>query len=670
MKISVIIVTFNNQRTIKDCLSSVLHLSGHLEIIVVDNSSADQTVEIIKSFGQKVKLIEPGTNLGFAKANNLGAKNAHGDYFIFLNPDTRIFKKGDLEKLAEVLQENPDYGLVGPKLIYPDGKIQAKARNLPTVKRAFEEYVLGRKGAYDFYQPRSSSLTEVESLTGACMVINKELFQMVGDFNEKYFMYFEDLALCQTIRKKGFKIGYDPEVVVEHAEGVSGASVKTHDFLHTSAKKYHGYPNYWLIQGIIVLANLTLARKKVVLTVVLILLAASIFRISQLDLIEFKKDEATTVYQTVQFYDKPYLMERGLISGLGVYNFPFFNYLIIILAVVSADPLYLSAAVALLNVFLVALFYLVVRKFYNSLTAVLAALLLAFSPWAVVFSRKIWAQDLILLFLIPLIGLLHSLILRKNTKTVLPIFILLTLLSQLHGSGIFFAAVTILILLFMGVPIKISKALLGIAIGLIPALPYLVFQLNASPFCPDCQALMKYQQSLRSYDLYNFVRPYQSVFAMGFHFVLGNDYPDFASRFPLINSLKYIYILAIFIPLSGIYYILIKKRELLFLLLYLLIIPFLYFLTKTEGYMHYFMTLLPIMILVFAISFNFLYTISSNRLIKGTVVTVFLSLIFANVIFLFSFYQYLGIKENISGDYGPIYRISKNNWHYQKDLIP
>src|SRR3990167_8440726 len=205
--------------------------------------------------------------------------------------------------------------------------------------------------------------------------------------------------------------------------------------------------------------------KNPIVWVVIFFLLSSIFRLSNLDLIEFKSDEATTVYQTVQFLDPPYLIQRGLISGTGVYNSPLFNYLIIPLSLWSRDPQVLSGVIALINSLSVAAFFLLVKRYYGQLTAIFASLLLVFSPWGVIFSRKIWAQDLISLFLIPFFWLSHELILRKNTKVVLPLFALLVLLIQLHGSGLFLFTVTILILLILRIRVSFKSVILGILIG-------------------------------------------------------------------------------------------------------------------------------------------------------------------------------------------------------------
>ncbi|KKS65026.1 hypothetical protein A3A14_00875 [Candidatus Daviesbacteria bacterium RIFCSPLOWO2_01_FULL_43_38] len=253
--ISVIIVTFNNEETIKNCLGSIFLNSPGVEVIVVDNNSNDRTVDIIKGFRDKVILLQPGENLGFSKANNLGVDRAKLDFLIFLNPDTEVLQKSGLEKLREALVDNPDFGLLGPKLVYPNNEQQKSVRNLPTIARAFKEYILGIKGSYDFYLPDCESVCEVESVVGACMITRRDIFKKAERFDEKFFLYFEDLDLCRKVRNLGFKVGFYPEVKIKHYEGASGKGQKTNKLLHQSAKRFHGVLEYYLIQIIIRIGN-------------------------------------------------------------------------------------------------------------------------------------------------------------------------------------------------------------------------------------------------------------------------------------------------------------------------------------------------------------------------------------------------------------------------------
>ena len=249
--ITVVIVTFNNEKIINRCVDSIFKHSPDSKIIVVDNNSADNTLVVLKQYGDKIKLIKSDINLGFSKANNLAAKDIETEFIVFLNPDTYLSQVGSLEKLRDTLSDNPGFGIIGPKLILSDGEVQKTARNLPTVKNAFRTFILGDKKRYDFYLPEGNNLCSVESIVGACFIIKKSVFNKINGFDERYFMYFEDLELCRKILKIGLKIGFLPTVKIIHLHGDSGKGQRTSDYLHSSAKKYHGLVDYYFIQLLI-----------------------------------------------------------------------------------------------------------------------------------------------------------------------------------------------------------------------------------------------------------------------------------------------------------------------------------------------------------------------------------------------------------------------------------
>ena len=388
---------------------------------------------------------------------------------------------------------------------------------------------------------------------------------------------------------------------------------------------------------------------------IVILFSASLFRIFFLNLIEFKADEALTLFQITNFYDHPSIIQRGIISGLGVYNFPLFTYLMIILGFFSKNPQFLSFLIALVNTFLVALFFLVVKKFFNLTTAIFSSLTLAFLPWGIIFSRKIWAQDLILLFLIPLFYLLSRVIFDKDRRFSFLIFLILTLLSQLHSSGIFLFVATLLIFATLRIKISLRGALLGIIIGAIPTIPFITFQITSVPFCPDCLAFLKYQNTPRVLDFYNFFRPLQIMGGTGFHFVLGTDYESFAKILPISKFLIQILAIQSLFLFLGALYILRIRQKYFFLLIYSVIIPTLYFVTKTKAFTHYFVILIPFLVIIYSLGFNFLFEISKRLYIKIAVIGVFGFFLATNIIFQLSFNKFLSLKQNVNGDYGPIF---------------
>jgi GT2 family glycosyltransferase len=245
MKLSVITVTYNNQTGIGEYLTSVFkNLPKDSEVIVLDNASTDKTLEELRK-EKRVKLIESKENLGYAKGNNLAVKEAEGEYLFFLNPDTVVLD-GAIEKLLSFAEGLEGWGIISPKLIEGNGRVQLSVRKLPTLWRAIKEYYLGRKGEYGEYAPESAAPVVVESVVGAAILIKDRVFKRAGRFNERYFMYFEDLDLCRKVRRLGLDVIYLPESEIVHRVGGSIHELKGR-WIINSARVYHGSIKAWLL---------------------------------------------------------------------------------------------------------------------------------------------------------------------------------------------------------------------------------------------------------------------------------------------------------------------------------------------------------------------------------------------------------------------------------------
>jgi len=391
----------------------------------------------------------------------------------------------------------------------------------------------------------------------------------------------------------------------------------------------------------------------------LIFFAAGFFRLLFFNLIEFKSDEALFFSQIVNFYNHPTVIQRGIITSLGTYSFPLFTYILIILSAIIRNPQFLTFSIALINTLTVVIFYFVVKRIFGNTTAIFGSLILAFLPWGIIFSRKIWPQDLLLILLIPLIYLLNRLILKKNQKFTFLIFLIFALAIQLHSSGIFLFVSTIIILLIFRIKLDLKSAILGIIAGSVTVIPFLIFQLKANPLCPDCEAFLKYQNSIRIRDIYNFIRPFQIMTGMGFHFILGSDYEGFTKAFPQINFLRQVFLATPLIFTLGVISIVKEKRKYLYLLFYVAIIPSLYFITKTKAFMHYFIILIPILTIIYALGFTFIFEKANKIYLKIFTLFLFGVFLLSNIIFQFSLNQFLESKQNINGDYGPIFSVTQ-----------
>jgi GT2 family glycosyltransferase len=243
-KVSVISVTYNNEETIELLLGSLKkNLDEKSEVIIVDNASDDKTLEKIKKY-KEVKVIKNKDNLGYGRANNIAASQALGEYLFFINPDAALMKTFQ-KKIIKIFESDPRIGIIAPKIISGKGE-QKSVRKLPTIMGAVKEYYFGQKNQYEDFVPLGKESIEVESIVGAAFIIPKKLFLEVGGFDEKYFMYFEDLDICRKIRLIGKRIIYFPDALVSHKIGYSKSEFKE-KWLKESARKYHGTIKYFLL---------------------------------------------------------------------------------------------------------------------------------------------------------------------------------------------------------------------------------------------------------------------------------------------------------------------------------------------------------------------------------------------------------------------------------------
>lgn len=260
-ELSIVIVSYNSEKELKDCLKSIFESGGkNFEVIVIDNNSQDSSVAVIKSFKVSI-LIENDKNLGFARAVNQGLKVAKGKYLLLLNPDTKA-TRGAVVTLLNCAKSQTGFAAIGPKLVNLDGTTQSSCFNFPSIKNAILEFWFGNKEKFGKYYPKFQKLTEVEAVVGAAMLIPKMVLSRVGFFDERFFMYFEDLDWCRRANKMGLKIYYYPKAEFLHVHGASGKEIpqKTYKWLVESSKIYYGLVKYYLITLIILFGRKFISR--------------------------------------------------------------------------------------------------------------------------------------------------------------------------------------------------------------------------------------------------------------------------------------------------------------------------------------------------------------------------------------------------------------------------
>jgi GT2 family glycosyltransferase len=214
--VSIVVPAWNNLALNRQCVRSVYAATaaGSYELIVVDNGSTDGSREFFlgEERAGRLRVVCNPANLGFARACNLGAAQARGEHLLFLNNDT-IALPGWLDAMAGLMDADPAVGIVGPKLLYDDGQIQHAGVAFDAQRRVLHIY-----RRLHAAHPAVNKQREFQAVTGACMLIRRELFERVGPFDEQYLNGIEDLDLCMRVSRDGRKIVYCPASVLYHLE--------------------------------------------------------------------------------------------------------------------------------------------------------------------------------------------------------------------------------------------------------------------------------------------------------------------------------------------------------------------------------------------------------------------------------------------------------------------
>jgi GT2 family glycosyltransferase len=225
IKVSIIIVNFNGcQHTIR-CIESIqrTHEKGYFEIVVIDNDSRDGSVEAIKAQYPKIKIIAQQQNLGFGRANNIGAMESTGEFLFFVNNDT-IFKEDLITPLSRFLKENSFCGAIGPLLLNADGTYQHTYGFFPSL---LNEWRVQRETQQRKTIPIDRAPKIVDWVSFAAVMMPRTAFERIGGFDERYFMYFEDADVCLRLKKTGWHTVYYPQCTLVHLGGASWLPVMT-----------------------------------------------------------------------------------------------------------------------------------------------------------------------------------------------------------------------------------------------------------------------------------------------------------------------------------------------------------------------------------------------------------------------------------------------------------
>jgi GT2 family glycosyltransferase len=298
--LSVVIVTHDTREVTLDCLASLAEHAAGLphETFVVDNASSDGTAEAVAGRFPDVELIARRDNGGFSVANNDALRRARGRHTLLLNSDT-IVQPGALEAMVEFLDAHPETGLVGCRLVDAEGRTDASAGGLPgfrmqiaswtgvrrlvpagVVRRALSVGPLRRLvealvGGYFVPATSGSEPREVAFLSGACVLVRREVWDQIGWMDERFFLYLEDADLCRRAADAGWRLHYLPGPTIVHLGGRSFAARSRGGTHHVSRERARSLVRYFTKHGG---AGQGLAIRSLVVVAVAPRLAAALVR--------------------------------------------------------------------------------------------------------------------------------------------------------------------------------------------------------------------------------------------------------------------------------------------------------------------------------------------------------------------------------------------------------
>ncbi len=252
--ISCIIVSYNCLSSLKTCIESLSSQRGvSFETIIIDNASIDKSADYILSLGNKNQILTQ--NIGFGAAVNMAAKHAEGRYLFILNPDTEL-APNTLKDIYEFAIKRPDAGIIAPVLLFPDGRLQLSARKIPRrrdflVGRGSPLFRFGLTKERDagYIIPSDDKPFEVPAVSATAIFMNVDIFNRLNGFDERFFMYLEDLDICERVSQMGLKIFIMPGVKIIHQWRKSSQTrpLRSSYHHHLSAYKYFQkhFPSQW-----------------------------------------------------------------------------------------------------------------------------------------------------------------------------------------------------------------------------------------------------------------------------------------------------------------------------------------------------------------------------------------------------------------------------------------
>jgi hypothetical protein len=230
-RLSIVIVTYNSRDDLDVCLESLTRNRASVdhEIVVVDNASPDGTAAAARVRWPAVRVLDAGGNLGFAAANNIGIRQTFGELLLLLNPDT-IVPPGAIDTLVAILDRRPDAAAAGPRLVDAKGRVELSFGRMISPLAELRQKILmashARRvpGISHYVEWLTRHERSVDWVSGACLLVRRRDAEAVGLFDERYFIYTEDVDFCAALRARGRGVLFTPDVEITHLRGRSAAT--------------------------------------------------------------------------------------------------------------------------------------------------------------------------------------------------------------------------------------------------------------------------------------------------------------------------------------------------------------------------------------------------------------------------------------------------------------
>jgi len=248
-KLSIIIVNFRSEQFLKRCIASIYNcLDIDFEIIVVNNDEKEKLISVAQNFPE-IKILNNEKNIGFGSAVNVGTKLARGEFLFFINPDA-FLKSREIGETLKILENNEKIAAIGLKIIDKNGKNQEWICGFEATFFDLIKNNLGFSRSKKVWEKKNKIF--VHWVSGAAMLVKKNIFERLGGFDENFFMYFEDLDLCKRARKLGFKILYFPKTEIVHESGGSLKNRKQQKKYYYASQDYYFQKHFNKIKGLLI----------------------------------------------------------------------------------------------------------------------------------------------------------------------------------------------------------------------------------------------------------------------------------------------------------------------------------------------------------------------------------------------------------------------------------